>query len=768
MNQTPSLKEIFTSIVFIGNYLPRKCGIATFTTDLLESIKQVTPATDCWAIAMNDTQEGYEYPDQVKFEINQNQLSDYKLASEFLNMNRIELVSLQHEYGIFGGPSGRNIIRLINALKMPVITTLHTVLNNPNQDQMDVLIKIADISDRLIVMSYKAFDILENVYGISKNKISFIHHGTPDNPFTDPNYYKDHFGLEGKKIILTFGLLSKNKGVEYVISAIPEIIEKHPNVVYIILGETHPHVLKNEGESYRLSLQQLANKLGISDNIIFQDRFVDINELNQFLGMADIYVTPYLDEEQIISGTLIYAMGSGKAVLSTPYWYAEEMLNDGRGIIIPFKDSKAITDKVNYLLENEIEYHAIRKRAYMHCRNAIWKEVAQSYLKIFSEVKNEREHNPRSISLLKKSSLTSTAFQLPEINLNHLATLTDDTGILQHAHYTIPNRVFGYCTDDNARALICTSMGSKFSQLDESIITRLTTTYLSFLQFAYNEKNGKFKNFMDYDRKWKEEVGSDDSNGRTIWGLGVAVANCENPGHFAMATNLFDLALKLVESLISPRAIAFSLVGIHEYLRKFSGNREVKRIRETLANKLLTQFKNNYSPDWPWLEDVITYANGKLPQALLLSGQWIQNNEMIEIGLKSLEWLLNIQTKNDHFVPIGNNGWFIRGREMARFDQQPIEAQSMIDALIEAYYITKDKKWIDKALMCFKWFLSDNDLQVPLYDSATGGCRDGLMPNGVNQNEGAESTLACLLSLISLHKFYTDQLEDVKITKKTK
>lgn len=762
MNTNPIQKKIFNSIVFIGNYLPRRCGIATFTTDLLESIQGVTPQTDCWAIAVNDIPEGYEYPNQVRFEINQNQLSDYKLASEFINMNRIELICLQHEYGIFGGPSGSNIIRLITDLKMPVITTLHTVLNNPTQEQKEILVKIASISDKLIVMSHKAIDILKKVYNISKNKIMFIHHGIPDNPFSDSSYYKDQLGVEGKKVILTFGLLSQNKGIEYVIKAMPEILKKYPNVVYIILGETHPHVLKNEGESYRISLQQLSNKLGVSDKIIFQNRFVNINELNEFLGMADIYITPYLNEEQITSGTLIYAMGTGKATISTPYWYAKEMLDDNRGIIVPFKDSGKIAEKIIYLLDNEIEFHAMRKQAYLYCRNAIWKEVAQNYLNLFSEIKKEREHYPHFRSVIKKSSLAFSSFQLPEINLDHLTTLTDDTGILQHATYIIPNRLFGYCTDDNARALICTSMGSKFSLLDESTITKLTTTYLSFLQFAFNKKYNKFKNFMSYDRKWDEEVGSDDSNGRSIWGLGAAVAYCDNPGHLAMATNLFDLALKSIETIKSPRAIAFSLVGIHEYLRRFSGNREVKRIREILALKLFEQFKTNYSEDWPWLEEILSYANGKIPHALLLSGHWIQNNEMIEIGLKSLEWLIKIQTEKGHFVPIGNNGWYKKGKEIARFDQQPIEAQSIIEASIEAYYITEDKKWLDTVLMCFRWFLGDNDLKAPLYDPATGGCKDGLMPNGVNQNEGAESTLAWLLSLISLHKLYTNQLLDIK------
>ncbi|MCK4798095.1 MAG: glycosyltransferase family 4 protein, partial [Spirochaetes bacterium] len=411
--------ENLKSIVSIGNYSPRRCGIATFTSDLLGAIQEEATDTNCWAIAMNDTPEGYHYPERVRFEINQHQLSDYKLAAEFLNMNKIDIVNLQHEYGIFGGIAGSNIIRLISDLRMPVVTTLHTVLKKPTPEQKEALGKVIKLSSRIVVMSKKAISILKELYSIPEEKIVFIPHGIPDSPYIDPNYYKDQFGVEGKNVILTFGFISQNKGLEYAIKALPEIIKKHKDVVYIILGATHPHVLKTQGEEYRISLQQLAEKLGVSEHVIFQNRFVELNELCEFLGIADIYITPYINEDQIVSGTLAYAMGTGKATISTPYWYANEMLADGRGCIVPFKNANAIAKRVIDLLDNPVKRHAIRKKAYTFCRDPVWKEVARSYLKLFIEVKKERAFHPCPV-FVKKTTVQGSSLELPEVKLDHL------------------------------------------------------------------------------------------------------------------------------------------------------------------------------------------------------------------------------------------------------------------------------------------------------------------------------------------------------------
>jgi len=744
------------SVAVIGNYVPRQCGIATFTTDLTEALSAEAPDIHCWTVAMNDKPEGYAYPEKVRFEINQNILNDYSTASAFLNINQADIVCVQHEYGIFGGPAGSHLLKLLGELRMPVVTTLHTVLKDPSPEQLEVMRTLADLSDRFVVMSRKAIDFLKDIYGVPDEKIAFIHHGIPDTPFMDPNYYKDQFGVEGRKVLLTFGLLSPNKGIETMLQALPAVIEKHPDVTCIILGATHPHVLKSQGEQYRIGLQQLVRKLDISEHVIFQNRFVELNELCEFLGTADIYITPYQDEAQITSGTLAYAMGTGKAVISTPYWYATEMLAEGRGIIVPFKNPAAMAEQIIALLDNDTTRHIIRKKAYTFSREAVWKEVARKYLEVFSQARRERARHPRHTYVENIKSITR--FELPELKLDHLKTLTDDTGILQHATHTIPNRVHGYCTDDNARALIVAAMGRKYIPTDNKFFDALSNQYLSFLLYAFNDDTGRFRNFMTYSRQWLEDVGSEDAHGRALWGLGKAVAFLDDPGLQALTTTLFNRALKAVEHFSSPRAIAFTLVGMHAYLARFSGDSEVRRVREFLANRLFDQFKSSATKKWPWLENALNYANGKLPHALLLSGQWMQRSDMIDMGIRSLSWLFTIQTEEGHFVPIGNNGWYEKGGSPSRFDQQPIESNAMIEACVEAFNITRNKTWIDSAVMCFNWFLGQNDLNMPLYDAKTGGCRDGLMADGINQNEGAESTLAWLLSLMTLQKLYADEI----------
>ena len=752
------------TIVFFGNYLPRRCGIATFTTDILTAVLEEARDMEIWSIAMNDVPEGYPYPAEVRFELDDKNLSQYQLAAEFLNMNQVDAVSLQHEYGIFGGNYGSHILEFLNNLRMPVVTTLHTVLREPTQGQKAILEEIGYRSERIVVMSQKAKAILEDVYAIPEEKTAIIHHGIPDVPFIDPNYYKDQFGVEGRKVIFTFGLLSPGKGIEYMIEALPEIVKKYPEIVYIVLGETHPNILREEGEEYRLGLQYLAKQQGIEDHIIFHNRFVELKELCEFLGASDIYVTPYLNRDQIVSGTLAYALGTGKAIVSTPYWYAEEMLAEGRGRIVPFRDPEALAQQVLNLLDDEVERHAIRKRAYTYTRSMTWKEVAKKYLDLYMEIKNEREIRPKSA--FKAKTLKVTKPEIPEPKLDHLRLMTDDVGILQHAKFIVPDRTHGYTTDDNARALIVVLMAQDFFSEDHELMA-LACRYLSFIHYAFNETNGRFRNFMGYDRRWLEEKGTEDCHGRSILGLGMTVGLSKSESLTGVAMVVFKQGLPVMTSFESPRAWAFGLVGLHAYLRTFSGDTEVRRIREDLAQKLFHLHRSNATKDWPWLENTVNYANAKIPQAMILSGRWLYNHEMIEAGLRSLEWLLDIQTDpGGHFVPVGNHGWYSREGPRARFDQQPIEAQNMIDACIEAYKVTGDPKWIEESRKCFDWFLGRNDLNIPLYDYSTGGCRDGLTADGANQNEGAESTLAWLLALLNIYSLPgTEAIMEMEVTR---
>jgi glycosyltransferase involved in cell wall biosynthesis len=747
--------ERIRTIAVIGNYLPRRCGIATFTTDLVSALSSAGREIECRAVAMNDLPEGYDYPAEVRFEINQNNLSEYILAAEFLNIGQVDVVCLQHEYGIFGGEAGSYITNLLRGLRMPVVTTLHTVLKNPSDEQKRVLVEIASFSSRLVVMSEKAIRFLKEIYGIPEQKITLIHHGIPDMPFVDPNFYKDQFGVDGKKVILTFGLLSPNKGIEYMIEALPAIVSRHPDAVYIVVGVTHPHVKKAHGEEYRQTLERLARTLGVHRNILFFNRFVEINELCEFLGAADVYVTPYLSESQIVSGTLAYAMGVGKATVSTPYWYAEEMIADGRGILVDFRDSKGLEKAVRTLLDDEALRNTIRKRAYTFSRKAVWSQVAIDYITAFNEVKIERAY--RAGIAFETKALEQEKASFPEINLDHILVLTDDTGIIQHATFSVPDYDHGYCVDDNARALIIFVMAHDLMP-DEPRIIRLQKRYLAFIKHSFNEENGWFRNYMGYDRKWIDEKGSEDCQGRAAWGLGVCAALARDKGCVSLSTTLFHRGLKMLEELTHPRALAFALVGIHAYLARFSGDSEVRRVREKLAISLLDRFNGNLEDEWPWFEnELITYANAKVPQALLLSGQWMERRDMIDAGFKVLDWLIDVQREGGHFSPVGNRGWLRRGEAKPRFDQQPIEAHSMVETCLLAYKMTGRERYSETARLAFNWFLGQNDLNEPLYDYTTGGCRDGLTPDGPNLNQGAESTLAWLLSLLAMHGFAAEQ-----------
>jgi glycosyltransferase involved in cell wall biosynthesis len=743
-----------TRIAFVGNYLPRECGIATFTTDLCNALTAEYGEGRLFAIPVNDPDSSYDYPEQVRLELTQEDIASYERAAEFLNFNGNDLVCLQHEYGIFGGAAGRYILALLRKLKMPLVTTLHTVLREPDANQRIVLEEIAQLSDRLVVMSELAAQLLREVYAVPGGKIDVIPHGVPDLPFMDPNYFKDRFGTEGKPVLLTFGLLSPNKGIENVIRALPAILVRHPDVVYIVSGVTHPHIRRREGERYREELQALAEQLGVSSHLILNNRFVSAEELVEHVGAADIYITPYRQEAQVVSGTLAIALGAGKAIVSTPYWHAQELLADRRGVIVPFENSSAIAQAVVALLENDAERHAMRKRAYLHSRGTTWPKTARAYMASFQRARFERSLLPRSAQPGNAAvdPITATG-ALPLLNTAHLSTMTDDTGMLQHAIFSVPNTREGYTTDDNARALIVST------HLAETVLPEhraepldLSRRYLSFLWLAFHSDTGRFRNFLGYDRKWLEDVGSEDSHGRAIWALGNVLGRSQNAGLRGAAGRLFQAAVPAALTFSSPRAWAFSMLGLQAYLDWFPGDRAMQGARNRLANRLLDIYERSHSAAWHWFEKSLSYSNARLSQALMLAGWRSSNKRMIAAGIESLQWLVAIQHCGDGemFVPIGSSGTFAEGGERARFDQQPVEACATISACLEAYRLTQEIHWRREADRVFKWFLGSNDLQVPLYDPSTGGCRDGLHPDRVNENQGAESTLSFLMSLLEM------------------
>ena len=740
-----------TRIAFLGGYEPRRCGIATFTTDLCEAVAAAAPGAECFAGAMNDRAEGYRYPLRVRFEVFEKELDSYRRGADFLNFNNADVLCVQHEFGIFGGAAGSHLLALLKEVRMPVVTTFHTVLRDPSPAQRKVMEEVVRRSDRVVVMARQGAAMLREIYAVPEAKVDVIPHGIPDIPFADSSSCKAQFGVEGRRVLLTFGLLGPGKGIEHVIEALPEIVRRHPQVVYLVLGATHPHLVAREGESYRLSLERLAEDRGVKEHVIFYNRFVSLDDLKEFIGATDIYVTPYLNEQQITSGTLAYVFGAGKAVVSTRYWHAQELLAEGRGKLVPFRDPAAIAEAVGAFLDDPVLMERTRHAAYALGREMIWPAVAQRYLEAFQRARVDRRAAPRAA--FGGWTLASRPYDLPPLRLDHIVRMSDGTGIFQHAIFNVPNFHEGYCTDDNARAFIlCNLLDETGGDSPLENLHRLATGYLAFLAAALNNQTGHFRNFMSHGRQWLEHAGSEDSHARALWAVGVGAGRSRNTGHRRLCVQLFERGLTIVGTFSSPRAWAFTLLGIHEYLRGYPITPAVLDARALLTGELLRLWKSCATENWPWFEPSATYDNARLCQALILSGQWMPNPEALEIGLKSLRWLTSIQkTQAGNFRPIGSNGFYQRDGARADFDQQPVEAQAMVSACLEAFRATQDAAWSREAKRAFEWFLGRNDLDLPLYDATTGGCSDGLHADRINENQGAESSLAFHLALAEMN-----------------
>ena len=708
------------------------------------------PEAECIVGAVNDRAERYAYPGRVRFELQEKDIDSYRRAADFLNFSNAEVLCVQHEFGIYGGSAGSHLLALLKEVRMPVVTTLHTVLNQPNAAQRLVVDELARRSDRLIVMANKGAEILHDVYGITKSKVDVVAHGIPDMPYADSSLYKEQFGVQGRQVLLTFGLLGPGKGIEHVIEALPDIVRRHPNVVYLVLGATHPHLVAHEGERYRLSLERLAEERGVKEHVIFYNRYVSLDDLKEFIGATDIYLTPYLNEAQVTSGTLAYVFGAGKAVVSTPYWHAQELLAEDRGVLVPFRDPKAIAEGVCGLLDDSARMARIRRDAYAMGREMIWSAVARRYLDAFQHARADRKTAPRAA--FAGWTVGSRPYELPPLRLDHVVRMSDGTGIFQHAIFNVPNFHEGYCTDDNARAFIlCNMLDEIGDQPPAEDLGKLATSYLAFLAAALDYKTGRFRNFMSHGRQWLEDAGSEDSHARALWAAGIGAGRSRNEGHRRLSAQLFECGLPAVEHFTSPRAWSFALIGIHEYLRGNLGDADINSMREELTSRLVQRWKDSATDHWPWFEDSVTYENARLSQALIMSGQWVPNPEALEIGLKSLRWLASIQkTQSGCFRPIGSDGFYQRNGARADYDQQAVEAQAMVAACHEAYRATQDDMWPGEAKRAFEWFLGRNDLGLPLYDFTTGGCSDGLHRDRVNENQGAESTLAFHLSLAEM------------------
>ena len=744
---------------FVGNSLPRRCGIATFTTDLQQAIEKLSAHETSCIVAMTDHGHTYDYPSAVRLQINDRELTDYERAADALNMARCEVVSLQHEFGIFGGEAGGHILALTSRLTMPLVTTLHTVLSQPTPAQRRIIDGIVDASARVIVMAEKGRELLRTVYAVSTEKIEVIPHGTPDCAFVEPDEAKAALGFGGRPVILTFGLLSPSKGVEVMIDAMPAVLKSNAAAVYVVLGATHPNLVRDQGEAYRDRLLARVQALGIEDHVVFLDRFVDQATLLRFISMCDVYVTPYLNEAQMTSGTLAYSFGLGKAVVSTPYWHARELLGDGRGILVPFGDVAALGRETAALLSDERRRFAMRERAYADGRLMIWPRIAERYRAVFERaVRSGRRHLvPR-----QPTSGPRHDHQVPRtLQIGHFLTLCDDTGLLQHAVHSVPDRSHGYCTDDNARALL---LGCVLGKACESPLPEtLTSRFAAFLQHAWNPDTKRFRNFMGFDRRWLDDAGSEDSHGRTLWALGECAQSDPDRSRRRWATSLFAEALPPVESFCSPRAWSFALLGLDGYCAAVAEDANARRLRALLANRLTALLAAVGTADWQWFEDGLAYDNARLPQALIVTGRATGAPYHLSAGLRSLRWLMSLQTTTaGYFRPVGSQSFGAKRTHPLAFDQQPLEATASIAACLAAWRADGDFTWRAYAERAFAWFFGSNDLSLSLVDPETGSCRDGLHPDRPNENRGGESVISYLLSLAEMRQL------DVLASERTK
>jgi glycosyltransferase involved in cell wall biosynthesis len=733
-------------LAFIGNSLPRRCGIATFTTDLQQAIAARSDLESV-ILAMNDQGRGYEYPPVVQFQIDDREPADYARAADFLNANEFQIVCLQHEFGIFGGEAGGHILGLLSRLIIPVVTTLHTVLAKPERAQRAVFERIVEVSTKLVVMAENGADLLRTTYGVPRERIEVIPHGIPDCDFAEPDEAKKRLGFAGRRVILTFGLLSPSKGIEVMIDAMPSILERCPDAVYVVLGATHPNLVRQEGEAYRERLVARVRALGVQDHVVFLDQFVCQATLLEFISMCDVYVTPYLNEAQMTSGTLSYSFGLGKAVVSTPYLHARELLADGRGVLVPFGDSQAIGTAITVLLTDDAKRESMRRRAYVSSRSMTWERTAERYLATFDSVR--REQRLRVVTSHSSSVVRHHNQSPPQMQIGHLLSMCDDTGLLQHAIHAVPDRAHGYCVDDNARALLvaCALNAASEQRLPETLIMR----FASFVQHAWNPDTRRFRNFLSFDRHWLEQNGSEDCHGRALWALGECARSDASASRRRWATALFREALPSTEAFSSPRAWSFALLGLNSYCCAVAQDSRARELRHVLADRLMSLLTAVESEDWVWFEEGLAYENARLPQALIVTGTSTGVLGYATAGLRSLRWLMALQmTAAGLFRPVGSASFGSKRSAPREFDQQPLEAAATISACLAALRADGDPKWKADAERAFAWFLGSNDLSIPLVDLDTGSCRDGLHPERVNENRGGESVVSYLLGLAEM------------------
>jgi glycosyltransferase involved in cell wall biosynthesis len=737
-------------IAFIGTYPPRECGIGTFTKNLLDSVLQANESkaynNTHYVVALDDNNLEYNYPEEVKLTIRQERQVDYLKAAKFINLNGADVCVLQHEFGIFGGQNGVYILPLLHKLEVPLVVTLHTILKTPSYNEKAVLQEICKMAQKVVVMSKKAIDFLENIYEVPHDKIAYIEHGVPDISQSSSAARKE-FKLENKKVILTFGFIGRNKGIETVINALPGVVKKHPNVLYIILGKTHPNVLRHSGEEYRIFLMRLVKTSGLENHVLFLNEFIDVQDLFKYLSATDIYITPYLNEAQITSGTLSYAVGVGAAVLSTPYWHAQELLADGRGRLFNFNDTQHLSETITELFDQPNKLKQLKSKAYEYGRNITWPKTGEKYYSLIKKIA-EKKYKP-----VKKKHSVLDFLILPPFSLAHINRLTDDTGIIQHAKFGIPNLKEGYCLDDNARALLMVLMA--YRQMKDKRALELSPVYLSYIHYMQNT-DGTFRNFLSFNRNFLDEVGSEDSFGRTIWALGYLMKNAPNDAYFQTGSLVFFNAAPNFEKLKSIRSIANTMIGVSYYLKSNPADDSMTERLRSMAVNLVEHYHKNVSNNWNWFEPLLAYDNGILPLALLHAAEILNDTKITDVAITTMDFLTTHTLRGDYLSIIGNEKWYKKDGERSVFAQQPVDAMASVLMYHQAFQLTRNKVYLNKLYTSFLWFLGENDLRMSLYDFETNGCCDGFESYGVNRNQGAESSLAYLISHLTVLQVYEE------------
>jgi len=734
-------------IALLGTYPPRRCGIATFTRDLGQGITAADQSVTPLVVAVTDEGSKYAYAPDVEYEIRQGTKSNYARAAELVNYKAVRWVSVQHEYGIFGGDDGAYVLDFLGALRLPAAVTLHTVLDKPSPSQRTIVQKMAKAAT-IVVMSQVAADLLAGSYELPISRVEIIPHGIPAMSPRDQRGLKTRFGVAGRRMLLTFGLLGPNKGIETVIRALPALVATYPDLVYFVVGATHPAVIRQNGEAYRTSLEWMAEQLGVRDHVVFRDQYVTTEELCSYLQAADIFVSPYLNEAQVTSGALSYAMGAGAAVVSTPYWHAKELLADGRGRLFPFGDSVRLANTVGELFHDAAELARVRERSYQHTRAFTWSEVGRQYLRLGEMLERGRTRARRRREEPRASGL-------PELRLDHLLRLSDDTGVVQHATFSVPARASGYCVDDNARALIVALHADALSGSADT--KRLVVTCLAFLHAAQTPE-GRFRNVMSYARSFVDGTESDDCTGRALWALGTTARLSRDEGQRMLARQMFERGLTFATDL-GPRGTALTILGLAAFLDRHPEVGPAAELLARLAARLCRIYRQESSADWRWFEPALTYDNALLPLALWRAHALTGDAESRDVAAETTDFLETTCFVGNRLVLVGNSGWHVRGGTRPDADEQPTDAAAFVLAFRSAYLVTRDDRYLRRMREAFAWFLGANRLEAAVYDSATAGCRDGLGQQQPNLNQGAESTIAFLLSLIEMLELAGDALE---------